>query len=189
MPGTQTKTRKSYSKPEEAMLNADFLMEKTGNFCSRMARHPFKGMPATRNRYRVNRSAITLTGVYPSIGTAIEDYKSSYILVQVERRVKALRPAVGGAVRVVKKFKVSAAIGKTISPLPMAVAGKGITITKTDNDKNPYATELGGPIEGQEPEFYQWEKQKWQKYLDSLSEEDRQKEMAAQDNMARKMRS
>jgi hypothetical protein len=56
-----------------------------------------------------------------------------------------------------------------------------------EGDVNPYADKKGGPLKGKEPEFFQWETEKWNNYLKTLSEEERQAHIDAAKTLAEKM--
>lgn len=60
---------------------------------------------------------------------------------------------------------------------------------KKDETKNPFAAADGGPIDGREDEFWNWEVAKYEAYLATLSPEERSKQIAADKHLSKKMNS
>lgn len=58
-----------------------------------------------------------------------------------------------------------------------------------NNDKNPYANPDGSPIDGKEPEFFEWEKNKDKERLNKLSPEEKKAEISAQQDLNKRMQS
>ena len=54
---------------------------------------------------------------------------------------------------------------------------------------NPFASAIGGPIAGKEPEFFSWEQKKHADKLNALTNVDREKQLAAEEHLAQKMNS
>lgn len=55
--------------------------------------------------------------------------------------------------------------------------------------KNPYANPDGSPIDGKEPEFFEWEKNKDKDRLDKLPDDQKQAEIDAQRDLNKRMQS
>jgi hypothetical protein len=60
---------------------------------------------------------------------------------------------------------------------------------KMSTNKNPYANPDGSPIDGKEPEFFEWEKNKDKERLDKLPEGEKAAEIEAQQDMNKRMQS
>jgi hypothetical protein len=56
-------------------------------------------------------------------------------------------------------------------------------------DKNPYANPDGSSIDGKEPEFFEWEKQKDKQRLDKLPEAEKQADIDSQRALNDRMQS
>jgi len=55
--------------------------------------------------------------------------------------------------------------------------------------KNPFANEDGSPIDGEEPDFFEWEKQRAIKELDKLPPEEKEKAIESERALNERMNS
>jgi hypothetical protein len=58
-----------------------------------------------------------------------------------------------------------------------------------DKNINPYANPDGSPIEGKEPEFFDWAKQFDKKRLEELPENVKKEEIESQESLQKRMES
>ncbi len=58
-----------------------------------------------------------------------------------------------------------------------------------EKEKNPYANPDGSPIDGNEPEFFAWEKDQAEKRLNAMSPEEREKAIKSQEALQKRMES